>query len=263
VTWLWPWVAAERQREKEATELAGRIYEERRYAGDPPPQGSDGARGGGGASRGSGVCGARRKVVRARRPGGLAGGGGGGGPGDHGGGKPVRWKARRPLPREAPHALASHGIPAASDMHPSPAEGIMAPSGRARQAMTAARTDPAAAHRLAGWYREGKEGVYQSLELAFRWELRAAERGHVVAQFNAGCRYTNGDGVDVDHAAAATWWEAAAEGGHPVAQFKSGLASAADKGTPQHYELAVVLTLVHFSAQPKPFWSVSRLVSSL
>jgi len=58
----------------------------------------------------------------------------------------------------------------------------MAPSDRARQVMTAARTDPAAAHRLAGWYHGGEEGLHQSLELAFRWELRAAEGGHLEAQ---------------------------------------------------------------------------------
>jgi TPR repeat protein len=33
--------------------------------------------------------------------------------------------------------------------------------------------------------------------LAFRWGLRAAERGHVDAQFNTGVFYENGEGVEV------------------------------------------------------------------
>ena len=45
--------------------------------------------------------------------------------------------------------------------------------------------------------------MHQSPELAFRWGLRAAERGHVDAQFNTGVFYENGEGVEVDHAAAA------------------------------------------------------------
>jgi len=57
----------------------------------------------------------------------------------------------------------------------------MAPSERARQVLTAARTDPAAAHRLAGWYEGGEEGLHQSVELAFRQglagELLATSRG--------------------------------------------------------------------------------------
>jgi len=43
----------------------------------------------------------------------------------------------------------------------------MAPSERARQLLAAARTDPAAAQQLAGWYECGEEGLHQSVELAF------------------------------------------------------------------------------------------------
>jgi TPR repeat protein len=87
----------------------------------------------------------------------------------------------------------------------------MAPSERARQVMSDARTDPAAAHRLAGWYRGGEEGLFMSLELAFRWELQAAERGHIEAQYNMGICCLKGVGVTVDYEAAATWFAKAAE----------------------------------------------------
>ena len=114
----------------------------------------------------------------------------------------------------------------------------MAPSERARQVMTAARTDPAVAHRLAGWYRGGEEGLFQSPGLAFRWEWRAAEGGHMEAQRCVAWAYYVGVGVKVDHAAAATWFGEAAERGDRDAQFNFGVALAQGKGTPQNFELA-------------------------
>jgi len=91
----------------------------------------------------------------------------------------------------------------------------MAPSEIAKQAMSDARTDPRAAHRLAGWYREGEEGLFQSPGLAFRWELRAAERGHVEAQSWVGWVYDAGEGVEVDHVTAVTWSQKVAEQRRP------------------------------------------------
>jgi hypothetical protein len=114
----------------------------------------------------------------------------------------------------------------------------MAPSELAKQMITAARTDPAAAHRLAGLYRGGEEGLLQSSGLAFRWELRAAERGHVIAQRFVGEAYRTGVGVEVNYAAATAWLEKAAEQGDCVAQYNLGVAFQHGKGTPQNYELA-------------------------
>jgi hypothetical protein len=115
----------------------------------------------------------------------------------------------------------------------------MAPSDRARQVMTDARTDPAAAHQLACWYREGEEGLFESPELAFRWNLRAAEGGHIEAQLSTDICYDYGEGVaDVDHEAAVTWFKSAAERGNRSAQFNLGYAFEYGKGTPQSYELA-------------------------
>jgi TPR repeat protein len=114
----------------------------------------------------------------------------------------------------------------------------MAPSERARQVMTAARTDPAAAHCLAGWYRGGEEGLFQSPGLAFRWELRAAEGGHLEAQSLVARAYKMGAGVVVDVAAATAWFGKAAERGYRSAQFNFGVALELGQGTPQNYELA-------------------------
>jgi hypothetical protein len=117
-------------------------------------------------------------------------------------------------------------------------EGGMALSERARQAMTDARTDPEAAHRVAGWYRGGEKGLLQSPESAFRLELRAAEGGHLEAQRCVAWAYYVGVGVKVDHAAAATWFGEAAERGDRDAQFNLGVAFRQGEGTPQNYELA-------------------------
>ena len=114
----------------------------------------------------------------------------------------------------------------------------MAPSERARQVMTAARTDPAAAHRLAMWYVGGEEGLFQSPGLACRWSLQAAEGGHVDAQYNTGVYCLIGVGVTVDFEAAATWFAKAAERGNRSAQYNLGVLLAQGKGTPQNYELA-------------------------
>jgi len=104
--------------------------------------------------------------------------------------------------------------------------------------MAAACADSAAAHRLAGWYRGGEEGLPQSSELAFRWALRAAERGHVEAQYNTGLCYNTGEGVAADYEAAAMWFGRAAEQGERSAQFNLGFAVELGKGTPLNCELA-------------------------
>jgi len=104
------------------------------------------------------------------------------------------------------HGKTTHAPRGLEDLR----EGVMAPSERARRVLTAARTDPAAAHRLAGWYRGGKEGLHQSPGLAFRWELRAAKRGHVKAQGRVASAYNTGSGVAADHVAATAWFGKAA-----------------------------------------------------
>jgi TPR repeat protein len=115
----------------------------------------------------------------------------------------------------------------------------MAPSERAKQVMRAARTDPAAAFQLAGWYCFGEEGLHQSPELAFKWNLQAAEGGHLEAQGYVGCAYGDGEGVAVNHAVAAPWLEKAAGRGHRISQYNLGSAfEEGTKGVEQNYELA-------------------------
>ena len=87
----------------------------------------------------------------------------------------------------------------------------MAPSNLVKQARKDARRDAAAAHRLAGWYAGGKEGLVRDFAVWLRWETEAAERKCADAQFALGGAYFHGaNGLRVDHATAFAWLEKAA-----------------------------------------------------
>jgi len=87
----------------------------------------------------------------------------------------------------------------------------MAPSKLVKQARKDARKDAAAAHRLAGWYGGGEEGLERDLTLWRRWEVEAAERGCADAQFELGDAYFHGlMGLQVAHATGFAWFQRAA-----------------------------------------------------
>ena len=87
----------------------------------------------------------------------------------------------------------------------------MAPSKLVKKARKDARKSSEAAHRLAGWYAEGEEGLVRDLSLWLRWEVEAAERGCVDAQFDLGEAHDDGTmGLQVDHATAFAWYRRAA-----------------------------------------------------
>ena len=62
-------------------------------------------------------------------------------------------------------------------------------------------------------YDKGK-GVLQDHKEAFRWFMKAAERGHAAAQTNVGVKYYNGNGTLQDHAKAHIWFNLAAANGN-------------------------------------------------
>lgn len=69
----------------------------------------------------------------------------------------------------------------------------------------------------------------------------AAERGHVVSQFNLGVMYANGKNVIQDHAEAMKWYGLAADGGHLGAQYNLGVMHHNGNGTPKNDRAAVLL----------------------
>lgn len=66
---------------------------------------------------------------------------------------------------------------------------------------------------LGTMYDKG-EDVLQDRTLAARWYRKAADQGHAQAQFNLGLMYTNGEGVEKDRKQAVVWLNKAANQGH-------------------------------------------------
>jgi uncharacterized protein len=67
---------------------------------------------------------------------------------------------------------------------------------------------------------------------AARWFRKAAEQGHVDAQYNLGDAYYYGQGVPQDYAEAAWWYRKAAEQGHASAQHDLGYLHYYGQGSP-------------------------------
>lgn len=70
---------------------------------------------------------------------------------------------------------------------------------------------------------------------AIEWYLKAAEQNHILAQFNLGIMYTNGQGVVPNEGQAEIWFDRAARQQDPGAQHYLGMRRyrASFEGTPQ------------------------------
>lgn len=66
-----------------------------------------------------------------------------------------------------------------------------------------------------------------------------AKQGHVVAQYNLGLLYANGQGVQKDDAQARQWYEKAAVQEHADAQVNLGSLYDYGRGVPQDFKMAV------------------------
>ncbi|MBM3845990.1 MAG: sel1 repeat family protein, partial [Verrucomicrobia bacterium] len=65
---------------------------------------------------------------------------------------------------------------------------------------------------------------------AFSWFKKAAEAGHLQAQYSLGVRHLNGQGTDPNLVEAVRWLNEAAERGHPGAQDSMGVRYATGQG---------------------------------
>jgi len=79
----------------------------------------------------------------------------------------------------------------------------------------------------------------QTADNEFDGQKRLAENGDVIAQYNLGVCYHNGQGVPQDYMEAVKWFRKAADQGNAFAQFALGFAYAKGQGVPQDYEGAV------------------------
>ena len=91
---------------------------------------------------------------------------------------------------------------------------------------------------LGACYRDG-DGVGRDYKEAVKWFRKAAEQGHVDAQFFLGACYSDGNGVDEDYKEAVKWFRKAAERGHTDAQFHLGACYRDGHGVDRDYEEAL------------------------
>ena len=97
----------------------------------------------------------------------------------------------------------------------------------------------AASPALAG-FLEGRAAYRaKDFESAHEEFQKAAEQGHVGAQFWLGLMYRRGQGVERDHVEAVKWFRKAGERGNAVAQFFVGLAYARGQGVQRDFAEAV------------------------
>jgi TPR repeat protein len=113
------------------------------------------------------------------------------------------------------------------DLHPSRISGyslkpilnlLMGPKTFDELNETTQTGDLEAQFQLARLYAYGLRGVTQNQEAAASWYLKAAEQGHVDAQFMLGKRFCYGEGIGKDKGEALQWLSKAAANGHEVAR---------------------------------------------
>ena len=96
---------------------------------------------------------------------------------------------------------------------------------------------------LAGPEEDYNKGVVTSkagnYDEAVKWFRLAAEQGSVIAQFNLGSMYSNGQGVPQDYTEALKWFSIAAEQGSAPAQFNLGFMYHNGQVVPQDYAEAL------------------------
>ena len=84
-------------------------------------------------------------------------------------------------------------------------------------------------------YNAYQRGDFDTAAKTYR---KLAERGDVVAQYNLGTMYENGQGIPQDYAEAVRWYTRAAEQGNAGAQFNLGILYEYGAGLPQNNIMA-------------------------
>ncbi|MGQ9661139.1 MAG: tetratricopeptide repeat protein [Kiritimatiellia bacterium] len=97
--------------------------------------------------------------------------------------------------------------------------------------------DADAQYELGCFYYEG-EGVEQDYQEAFKWYMKAAEQGHNSGLCDVGFCYRNGHGVEQNYAKAIPYYEKAASQGCPTGAFWLGYAYEHGEGVARDIEKA-------------------------
>lgn len=99
--------------------------------------------------------------------------------------------------------------------------------------------DPESQNQLGENYYYGQNGKQQDYSKAARWYRKAADRGHMYAQYNLAFCYDRGLGVPALPFEAAKWYKKAAEQGHAPSQCNLGLCYETGEGVIKNLEEAV------------------------
>lgn len=102
----------------------------------------------------------------------------------------------------------------------------------------AERGDVLAQYELGVMYNNG-EGVQQNFGEAIEWFYRAAIMGHAPAQSSLGIKYEKGQGVKRNYREAANWYRRSAEQGYATAQYRLGRMYVLGRGVKRDYIEAV------------------------
>lgn len=113
----------------------------------------------------------------------------------------------------------------------------------AQRHLAPAVTSPTKAE-LENWYQQGEmhfcgNGVPENYREAVGWFRKAAEQGHIGAQYILGTCYYVGKGAPQDYTEAVKWLRKAAEQGHASGQNNLGWCYGKGEGVPQDYVEAV------------------------
>lgn len=104
-------------------------------------------------------------------------------------------------------------------------EGIKRDIGKGVEYLTkaAAQNMLEAIRRLAVYNKSGIDSLPADKQQAFAWYLKGAELGDEVCEYQVGCSFLLGDGIEIDDTAAATWLLKAVDKGNADAMFAVGV----------------------------------------
>ena len=115
-------------------------------------------------------------------------------------------------------------------------------------------------HTLSNYYYYGTV-VQQDLPESFVWTLKAARQGHLIAQFDAGFMYDEGQGVAENDGEAIEWYRKAAEQGHDSAKVRLGRLSLELDG--EIADLAEIYVWLQFIAERDEDENAAGIAESL
>lgn len=96
-----------------------------------------------------------------------------------------------------------------------------------------------AEYNLSIYYLAGNDIINKDIEQAVYWCRKAAEHGHIDAQYNLGQIYYKGKYVRKNYDEAAKWYRKAAEQGHANAQYYLSLCYQKGNGVPKNINYAL------------------------